>query len=368
MSKSNLSCAIVGLPNVGKSTLFNALIKKNQAKASNRPFCTIDPNIGVVDVPDPRLQTLAKLSNSKKITPATLTFIDVAGLIEGASKGEGLGNQFLSHIREANAIIHVVRCFEDNEVTHVSGKVDPMRDIELINSELILADLQMSENIIQKASRQARGHPQTTPILNTLKQVYTHLNDNKPVRSLELGEAGKKHLSDYHFITAKKIIYAVNLSEKALLNPEATCYHAIEQYALKTYSQAIPFSAKLEAELALLSGDAGTEYLHAFGLQESGLTRLIKTGFASLGLITFLTTGEKETRAWTITKHTTAREAAGKIHNDIKERFVRAEVITFDDMYTYKGRVHAKAAGKARLEGRDYIIQDGDVILFLHHH
>jgi len=367
MSKSNLSCAIIGLPNVGKSTLFNALIKKSQAEASNRPFCTIDPNVGVVDVPDPRLQVLAELSNSKKIVPATLTFIDVAGLIEGASEGAGLGNQFLSHIREADAIIHVVRCFEDREIVHVSGKVDPLRDIALIHSELILADLQMSENIIQKASRQARNDPQTTPVLNTLKYVHTHLNDNKLVSSLELSEEEEKKLSGYHFITAKKIIFAVNLSEKALLNLDATCYRAIEQHALQTESQAVPFSAKLEAELAFLSEDEGTEYLHAFGLQESGLARLIKTGFASLDLITFLTTGEKETRAWTISKHTTAREAAGKIHNDIKKGFVRAEVITFDDMCTYKGRLRAKAAGKARLEGRDYIIQDGDVLLFLHH-
>ena len=363
---SNLSCGIVGLPNVGKSTLFNALLKKKQAGASNYPFCTIDPNVGIVDVPDPRLQTLSDISKSKKILPATLTFVDIAGLVKGASKGEGLGNQFLSNIRDTDAIIHVVRCFEDDEVVHVEGKIDPLSDIEVINLELILADLQMTENSLQKIERQAKGNKELVPSLDALKKVLAHLNESKPVRSLDLTKEEKQLLSTYHFITAKKVIYAANLSENDITKLNNPHFNVVQDYALKENSQVIPFCAKLEEELVQLSEEEAAEYLETLGLKEPGLNRLIKIGFETLGLITFLTTGEQETRAWTITKNTTAQEAAGKIHTDIQKGFIRAEIVTFDDMVSYKGRVHAKEAGKARSEGRDYIVHDGDVILFFH--
>lgn len=363
---TNLSCGIVGLPNVGKSTLFNALLKKTQASASNYPFCTIDPNVGIVDVPDPRLQILSDISQSHKILPATLTFVDIAGLVKGASQGEGLGNQFLANIRETDVIIHVVRCFEDDEVVHVDGKVDPIHDIEVINLELILADLQMVENSLQKLERQAKGNKDLLPTLNTLKKVHIHLNENKPVRALNLTKDDKELLQPYHFITSKKVIYAANISEEEICSLESSHYKTVEKYAASENSHVIPFSAKLEEELAQLSQEEAVEYLDSLGLKEPGLNRLIKIGFETLGLITFLTTGEQETRAWTISQNTPAQEAAGQIHTDIQKGFIRAEVVSFDDMVSFKGRVGAKEAGKARSEGRDYIVQDGDVVLFFH--
>lgn len=363
---SNLACGIVGLPNVGKSTLFNALLKKKQAGAANFPFCTIDPNVGIVDVPDPRLETLSEISKSKKILPATMTFVDIAGLVKGASKGEGLGNQFLANIRETDAIVHVVRCFEDDEVIHVEGKVDPISDIEVINLELILADLQMTENSLQKIERQAKGKKELVPTLNALKKVADHLNNNQPVRSLELTKEEKEHLTPYQFITAKKVIYAANLSEEEIISLDSPHYKTVCDYAAKEESLVIPFCAKLEEELVQLDDAEAKEYLETLGLKEPGLNRLIKVGFETLGLITFLTTGEQETRAWTVPSGATAQEAAGKIHTDIQKGFIRAEVVTFDDMVSHSGRVGAKDAGKARSEGRDYIVQDGDVILFFH--
>ncbi|NGX50689.1 MAG: Ribosome-binding ATPase YchF [Chlamydiae bacterium] len=363
---SDLSCGIVGLPNVGKSTLFNALLKKIQASASNYPFCTITPNVGIVDVPDPRLKALSDLSNSKKILPATLTFVDIAGLVKGASKGEGLGNQFLATIRETDAIIHVVRCFENDEVIHVEGKVDPLSDIDVINIELILADMQMVENSLQKIERQAKGKRELIPTLEALKRVLAHLSENRPVRSLDLTKEERELLRTYHFITEKKVIYAANISEEDILTLDSPHYRAIVNYASDEGSQVIPFCAKLEEELVQLSDDEAAEYLDSLGLKESGLNRLIKVGYKTLALITFLTSGEQETRAWTITQQTTAQEAAGKIHSDIQRGFIRAEVVSFDDMISLKGRTKAKEAGKARAEGRDYIVKDGDVILFFH--
>ncbi|MCB1109361.1 MAG: redox-regulated ATPase YchF [Chlamydiia bacterium] len=363
---TQLSCGIVGLPNVGKSTLFNALLKKKQAGAANFPFCTIDPNVGIVDVPDPRLETLSGISKSKKLLPATMTFVDIAGLVKGASKGEGLGNQFLANIRETDAIVHVVRCFEDDEVIHVEGKIDPISDIEVINLELILADLQMTENSLQKIERQAKGKKDLIPVLNALKKVSEHLNQSLPVRALELTDEEKEHLTPYQFITAKRVIYAANLSEEEILSLDSPHYKTVCDYAQKEGSQVIPFCAKLEEELVQLDEQEAQEYLETLGLKEPGLNRLIKVGFETLGLITFLTTGEQETRAWTIPSGATAQEAAGKIHTDIQKGFIRAEVVTFDDMVTYSGRVGAKEAGKARSEGKDYIVQDGDVILFFH--
>ena len=363
---TSLSCGIVGLPNVGKSTLFNALIKKIAAAASNFPFCTIEPNKGIVDLHDPRLYELSKLSKSKKIIPATVTFLDIAGLVAGASKGEGLGNQFLSNIRSTDAIVHVVRCFEDDNVIHVSGKVDPIADIETINLELILSDLQMVENTVSKIERQAKGDKKLLPTIDALKKVQTHLNENHPVRSLDLSDSEKESLKQYDFITDKKVIYVTNVSEDDIPSMENAHVRTVMEYAKKEGAEVLPICAKLEEELAALSPEEAAEYLKDLGLTESGLNRLIKTAFHTLGLITFLTTGEQETRAWTITAGTTAQNAAGKIHTDISKGFIRAETIAYDDFIAAGSRNAAKDAGKARAEGKEYVVLDGDVILFFH--
>jgi GTP-binding protein YchF len=363
---AGLSCGIVGLPNVGKSTLFNALTS-NEAEASNYPFCTIDPNIGIVDVYDPRLDQLAVLSKSAKIVYATVRFVDIAGLVEGASKGEGLGNQFLSNIRETDAIVHVVRCFDSDDVVHVSGGVDPIRDIEVINLELRLADLQMAENVIARIEKQIKTKKELAPVLECLIRVKDHLNENKSVRTMSLSPEDKAVLEPYSFLSAKKVLYAANVSENDLPEMENDYVRKVRAYAEAEGNQMIPICAKLEEEIAQLSSGERQEFLSSLGLNESGLQRLIKASFDMLGLVTFLTTGEMETRAWTITNHTPAAEAAGKIHTDIQKGFIRAEVVSFEDMVVYKGRVGAREAGKVRAEGRDYIVKDGDVILFMHH-
>lgn len=364
MSDTQLACGIVGLPNVGKSTLFNALIKKMAAEASNYPFCTIDPNVGIVDVPDPRLEILSMLSKSKKIIPASISFVDIAGLVKGASKGEGLGNKFLANIRETDAIVHVVRCFDDENVIHVDGKIDPISDIEVINLELILADMQMAENSLVKLEKQARGKKEAFPAIGAMNKVLEHLSDGKPVRSIELTKEEREALKSYNFLTAKKVIYATNVSEDDIPSMDNEYVQKVQEFAKKEGSLVVPICAKLEEELAQLTEEEAKEYLETLGLKEPGLNRLIKTSFSLLDLITFLTTGEQETRAWTIRNGTKAPQAAGKIHTDLEKGFIRAETIAFNDFERLKSRSAAKDAGVARMEGKEYVVKDGDVILF----
>ncbi len=362
---SNLSCAIVGLPNVGKSTLFNALTRK-QIPMENYPFCTIDPNVGIVNVTDNRLNVLSEQSKSQKIIYATVSFVDVAGLVKGASQGEGLGNQFLSHIRETDAIAQVVRCFEDPDVIHVAGKVDPLQDIEIISLELILADLQMAENSLSRMEKQAKSRKDLQPTLDFLKKAIHHLNQNLPMRSLPL--SGEEQLISklYPFLTLKKMLYICNVGENDLPDMTNPYVERVRDYAAKEGSRIVPICAKLEEEISRLDDKDALEFLQSLGLQESGLNRLIKEAFSILDLITYITSGEIETRAWTIKKGTPAAEAAGKIHSDIEKGFIRAEVVAYEDMIRYKGRSGARDVGKARSEGRDYIVKDGDVILFFH--
>jgi len=362
---AGLSCGIVGLPNVGKSTLFSAMTAV-AAEASNYPFCTIEPNVGVVEVADPRLAELAELSGSKEILPATMQFVDIAGLVEGASKGEGLGNKFLSHIRQCDAVLHLVRCFESEGITHVTGSVDPIRDIEVINLELCLADLQTAENALVKAEKQGKGKKEAAPLIDCLKKVVAHLNESRPVRALELTDEEREILKQYTFLTAKKMLYVCNVGEADLpgmVNPHV---ERVREYAEIEGSGTVAICAQIEEEIAELPGEERVEFLKSVGLEQSGLERLVKAAFELLGLITFLTTGEMETRAWTIRRGSSAVEAAGKIHTDIQKGFIRAEVVSYDEMVQRGGRVQAREAGVARSEGRDYTVKDGDVILFMH--
>ena len=363
---SKLSCGIVGLPNVGKSTLFNALVKKKTVGAANYPFCTIDPNIGIVDLPDQRLNILSKISKSHRTTPATVTFVDIAGLVQGASHGEGLGNQFLSSIRETDVILHVVRCFEDEETVHVTGKIDPIEDIEVINLELILADLQMGENSLKKLERQAKGDHKLLPSVHVLKKICTHLGKGQSIRSLPFNPEERELAHMHPFITLKKVIYVANVSEEGLSCTDHHYAREVNAFAKRENSCAITVCAKLEEELAQLCEQEMREYLRSLNIEEPGLDQLIRLSFDTLGLITFLTTGEKETRAWTIRKNTPAQEASGVIHSDIQKGFIRAQVTTFEDIVTCQGQTRAKELGKARMEGKEYEVQDGDVILFFH--
>ena len=309
---------------------------------------------------------LSDMSHSKKIVPATMTFVDIAGLVKGASQGEGLGNQFLTNIRETDAIVHVVRCFKDDDVIHVAGKVDPIEDIEVINLELILSDLQMVDNIVKKLEKQIKAKKELVPLYDTLLKAAAHLNENKPLRTFALTPEEKEHLTAYPFLTDKKVLYAANVSENDLPSMENEYVARVRAYAEKEGNRVIPICAKLEEEVAQLSPADAREFLQTLGLEETGLDRLIKAAFNTLDLITYITTGEIETRAWTIKKGTNAQEAAGKIHTDIQKGFIRAEVVPYDAMMHYKGRVGAKEAGKARSEGKEYIVKDGDVVLFFH--
>lgn len=362
---TNLSCGIVGLPNVGKSTLFNALTRK-QIPSENYPFCTIDPNVGIVNLHDLRLQTLSDLSHSKKIIPATVSFVDIAGLVKGASQGEGLGNQFLSHIRETDAIVQVVRCFEDPNVIHVSGRINPLDDIEVITLELILADLQMAENTLGRLEKQAKGKKELQPAVTFLKKAIEHLNQNLPMRTLSLTPEEEVICRQYNFITRKKVLYICNVGENDVPALDNPLVQMVRAYAEKEGSRVVPICARIEEEISRLDEKDAQEFLASLGLKESGLDRLIREAFSLLDLITYITTGEIETRAWTIKKGTFAAEAAGKIHSDLEKGFIRAEVVSFEEMVRYKGRVGAREAGKARSEGREYLVQDGDVILFFH--
>lgn len=362
---TNLSCAIVGLPNVGKSTLFNALTRQ-QIPSENFPFCTIDPNIGTINLKDHRLQTLSEQSKSQKIVYATVSFVDVAGLVKGAAQGEGLGNQFLSHIRETDAIVQVVRCFDDPDIIHVAGKVDPIQDIEVIGLELILADLQMAENSLLRIEKQAKTKKELLPTVDFLKKSIQHLNQNLPLRFLSLSPEEEAIAKLYPFLTRKKMLYVCNVAESDLPSMDNPLVQRVREYAMKEGSRVVPICAKIEEEISRLDEKDTLEFLASLGLKESGLDRLSREAFSLLGLITFITSGEIETRAWTIRQGTPASVAAGKIHSDIEKGFIRAEVVSYEDMIHYKGRVGAKEAGKARSEGREYIVKDGDVILFFH--
>lgn len=368
-----LSAGIVGLPNVGKSTLFNAVTRTRKAQAANYPFCTIDPNVGVVTVPDHRLEVLSKMSGSKKLVPAAIEFVDIAGLVKGASQGEGLGNQFLSHIREVNAIVQVVRCFEDADIHHVSGDVDPVRDIEVINTELILCDMTSVQKRADRLQKSVRtGDKVAKAELAVCELVLPHLDSGKPAITLQTSDDEKRILKDFFLLTNKPTIFACNVAEVDLskaINSEAcpatSHVNAVREYAKSHFgTEAVVISAQIESELVDLAADEATEYLRGIGVENSGVSELIRAVYHLLGLRTYLTTGEQETRAWTIRIGDKAPAAAGVIHSDFERGFIAAETVHFDDLVALGTYAKAREAGKLRIEGKEYVVKDGDVIEF----
>ncbi len=359
----SLQCGIVGLPNVGKSTLFNALTKAG-IEAANYPFCTIEPNVGIVEVPDPRLAQLSEIVKPQKIQPAIVEFVDIAGLVAGASKGEGLGNQFLANIRETDAIVHVVRCFEDPNVVHVSGSVDPIRDIEVIDTELALADMATVEKALNRYKKPANaGDKEAKILVSVLEKCMAQLDKGKPVRALELSKEEHANLKPFCLITAKPVLYAANVADNGFQNNPLLA--AVEQHAAAEGAEVVALCANIEAEIADLDDADKAEFLADMGLAEPGLDRLIRAGYKLLGLQTYFTAGVKEVRAWTIHAGDTAPQAAGVIHTDFERGFIRAQTIAFADFIQYKGEQGAKEAGKMRAEGKDYVVRDGDVLNFL---
>jgi GTP-binding protein YchF len=359
-----MKIGIVGLPNVGKSTLFNSITKAG-AECANYPFCTIEPNVGIVAVPDERIDMLADIYQPKKITKAVVEFVDIAGLVKGASKGEGLGNKFLSHIREVDAILEVVRCFDNSNIVHVDGSIDPIRDIETINLELVYADIETIDKRLERAKKLVKGDKKYQFEIDTLEKIKAELDSGKSARSIDLNDEEKEVIRDCFLLTMKPIMYVANVSEDDLSNIDSNIYvNQVKEYASKENAKVIPLCNKIEEELSNLDDNDKQEMLEALGLDESGLDKLIKASYNLLGLISYLTAGEPEVRAWTITRGTKAPQAAGKIHTDFERGFIKAEVIPYNELLECGSSAKAKEKGLIRIEGKDYVVQDGDVILF----